>query len=280
MRFASESVMEKKRFNILRRLIPFLILLSGLLFPSCGFIGLLFDGNGDGENSKLYTLQMSYNYWGFPDNISTFSPLVFLFIPLNDENAFEENIFDNAFYVPTFIPEGVVIVEGLEKGPYAVLGYIDEQPFGFPDGQLNMNEVYAFYNMRDFVGSVPYPDYIMVDSSLETWTPHFELNDSFFMDGFVVLSPREGDTVYGEGSGYIHVAGLNFEPMIRTIEIKIDAISQGTFPANQEIFPVNMSIYSDGPHILEIIAYDEFMTPFPFDQPPLNIPVNFIYVAP
>jgi hypothetical protein len=173
-----------------------------------------------------------------------------------------------------------VMVPGLEKGPYAVLGYIDEQPFGSPDGQLNMDEVYAFYDMRDFVGSVPQPDYIMVDSSLETWTPHFELDDSFFMDGFVVLSPREGETVYGEGSGYIHVAGLNFEPMIRTIEIIIDGSPQGTFLADQELYPVNMSIYPSGTRSLDIIAYNESIVQIFFDQPPLNIPVSFNYVAP
>ena len=271
--------MKKRRFNILWRLIPFLILLSGLLFPSCGFIGLLFDGDDEGDNIKYYDLTMSYNYSG-GRMVSTTSPMVLVFIPLDENYQFTDDGFNKATYMPNFISPGVAIVPGLEKGPYAVLGYVDEQPFGSPDGQLNMNEVYAFYYMRDFVGSVPNPDYIMVDSSLETWIPHFELNDSFFMDGFVVLSPREGETVYGEGSGYIHVAGLNFEPMIRTIGIEVNGSPQGTFPADQEIFLVNMSIYPSGTCSLEIIAYDKYLNTVVFDYPPQNIPVNFNYVAP
>jgi hypothetical protein len=228
--------MEKKRFKILWWLIPFLILLSGLLFPSCGFIGLLFDGDDGGDNTKFFDLTMSYNYSGFR-TVSTTSPMVLLFIPLDDN-------------------------------------------FQFPDGQLNMGEAYAFYNMKEFVGSVPQPDYINVDSSIETWIPHFELNDSFFMDGFVVFSPLDGETVYGEGPSLIRVVGLQIEPMIRTIEIRIDAILQGTFPADQEVFLVNMSLYPDGPHTLDITAYDKDMIQVFFDQPPLNMPVNFNYVAP
>jgi hypothetical protein len=271
--------MEKKRFKILWWLIPFLILLSGLLFPSCGFIGLLFDGDDGGDNTKFFDLTMSYNYSGFR-TVSTTSPMVLLFIPLDDNFQFTDDGFSEATYVPNFFSPGVAIVPGLEKGPYGVLGYIDELPFGSPDGQLNMGEAYAFYNMKEFVGSVPQPDYINVDSSIETWIPHFELNDSFFMDGFVVFSPLDGETVYGEGPSLIRVVGLQIEPMIRTIEIRIDAILQGTFPADQEVFLVNMSLYPDGPHTLDITAYDKDMIQVFFDQPPLNMPVNFNYVAP
>lgn len=263
MRFASESVMEKKRFNILRRLIPFLILLSGLLFPSCGFIGLLFDGKGDGENSKLYTLQMSYNYWGFPDNISTFSPLVFLFIPLNDENAFEENIFDNAFYVPTFIPEGVVIVEGLEKGPYAVLGFID---FG-GDGELNMGETYAFYYMRDFISSFKNPQYIMVDSMIEEWKPHFDLDDSFFMNGLFLFSPESGQTLKGVNVGgsvhLIQIAGISIEKSINFLDIYINpplTLLHDDVPVSGQdtwVVSVDMFGFSDGLYTLIVEGWSD-----------------------
>jgi hypothetical protein len=275
MRFTRESVMEKKCFKILWRLTPFLILLSGLLFPSCGFIGLLFDGGDEGDSTRYYEFKMSYNYFGGMI-INSDNPLIFLFIPLDENNALTDNGFENAIWRHEFLNNGVVVIDQMKEGSYAVLGYIESNGIEGP----NMYEVYAFYYMRDFVSSVHNPDYIWVDSSIEDWTPNFDLDDTYQMDGFAVISPRQNDTVHGVDGGYMHVVGLLFDKAIRTVEFIVDGTPQGRFNAGQESFLVNMSIYDTGPLVLDIIAYDQFDNPIPFDLFPFEIPLNFNYVAP
>ncbi len=276
MRFASESVMEKKRFNILWRLIPFLIILSGLLFPSCGFIGLLFDGDdGGGGGTRYYEFKMSFNYFGGM-TIDKDRPLIFLFIPLDEDNALTDNGFENAIWRNEFRDNGVVEIYQMQEGSYAVLGYIESNGIEGP----NMYEVYAFYYMRDFVSSVHNPDYIRVDSSIEGWTPTFDLDDTYQMDGFSVISPRQNDTVYGGDGGHMQVVGLLFDQTIRKVEFWVDGTQQGTFNADQESFFINMSIYNTGPLVLDIIALDQLGLPTPFDLFPFEIPLDFNYVAP
>jgi hypothetical protein len=262
------------------RLTLLLVILIGLLFPSCGFVGLLFDGDDENGAPKYYDVNISYNYTG-GRTVNEDSPLVMLLIPLNSDMQFDDEGFDNATVVPNNFSPGVATVLSLESGAYAILGFIDEFPLGNRDGQVNMGEVYSFFHMKEFVDSITAPDHIWVDQGIETYTPHFELDDSFLMDGFLILAPREGDTVYGEGSGYIHAVGFTVNPNIETIEVIVDAVfSQGFFPASQEVFPVNMSTFGTGPHTLEIIAYDSGMGVVTYDQAPMNTPVSFYYEAP
>jgi hypothetical protein len=270
--------MRKQKLNLVRLLVPFVMVLAVLVFPSCGFIGLLFDGDNDDGGERYYDVQISYNYSG-ARVISEDSPLILLLIPLDSNMQFNDEAFDNATAIPNNFSPGVATLLSVESGPYAMLGFIDEQPFGARDSQVNMGEVYAFYDMKEFVDSISAPDYIMVDSGIETYTPHFELDDSYFMDGFLILSPREGDTLYGEGIGYINAVGFTVDPTIETIEVVVDTFSQGSFPAEQEVFPVNMTTYGTGPHTLELNAYSSSGQIF-YDQPPINTPVNFDYVAP
>jgi hypothetical protein len=253
--------------------------LTCLFLPSCGFFGLLFDGDDDEKNPKYYDIKISYNYFG-ARMVTENTPLMMLLIPLDSSMQFTDEGFDNATVVRNNFSPGVATVLSLEGGAYAILGFIDDEPFGIGDGQINMGEVYSFYYMRQFVDSVPQPDHIWVDSYNEEHTYYFEMDDSYIMDGFLLLSPRQGDTMYGEGIGYIYAVGLQIEPTIETIDIFVDSSPQGSFPADQEIFYVNMSTFGTGTHSLEIFAYDYLGTQIPFDQSPLNLPVNFDYVAP
>ena len=273
--FCIERVMKKNLFKISWRLIPFLIILIGLLIPSCGFIGLLFDGDDEGGGTRYYEFKMGYNYFGGMI-IDSDNPLIFLFIPLDENNSLQENGFKNAIWRHEFNNTGAVIIDQMQEGSYAVFGYIESNGIEGP----NMYEVYAFYYMRDFVSSVQNPDYIWVDSSIEGWTPTFDLDDTYQMDGFSVIFPRQNDTVYGGDGGYMQVVGLLFDQTIRTVEFYIDGTPQGKFNADQESFLVNMSIYSTGSRVLDIIAYDQSDLSIPFDLFPFETPLNFNYVAP
>jgi hypothetical protein len=272
-------VMNTRNKKLLLRLIPFVMVLIGLFLPSCGFIGLLFDGDDEDKSPKYYDIKINYNYLG-GKLVTENTPLIMLLIPLDSNMQFTDEGFDNATVVRNNFEPGVTTVLSLEGGPYAILGFIDDEPFGIGDGQVNMGEVYSFYDMRQFVDSIPQPDHIWVDSYNEDHTYYFEMDDSFIMDGFLLISPRQGDTMYGDGIGYIHAVGFQIDPTIEKIEILVDSSPQGTFPVEQEIFPVNMSTFGTGPHSLDIIGYDYLDNPIIFDQLPLNLPVNFDYVAP
>ena len=274
MGLIGEVSMRGMRYRILWRLVPFL-LISSLLIPSCGFIGLLFDSGKDGKSTQYYDLQMGYDCWG-ELTVDYTKPLSFLFIPLNNNHEFDDQSFDNASYKVVYIPSGVITMESLKEGPYAVLGYIDSDG----DGELSMGEVYAFYYMRDLVSTFRDPDYIMVDSSIGYDMPHFDLYDTYEMDGFAVLYPVPGDTVHGEGLGMIYMVGLKIEETISTVEILIDDIAQDKWPAEQEIFPINMSTKLTGFHSLGIIARDAGGSFVSFDMTPLNVPFDFYYEAP
>ena len=278
-RIHTGRVMNTRTKKLLLQLIPFVIVLVGLLLPSCGFLGLLFDGDDEDKSPKYYDINISYNYFG-ARSVTENTPLMMLLIPLDSSMQFTDEGFEKATMVRNNFSPGVATVLSLEGGAYAILGFIDEEPFGIGDGQLNMGEVYSLFYMRQFVDSIPQPDHIWVDSYNEEHTYYFEMDDSYIMDGFLLLSPRQGDTMYGEGIGYIYAVGLQIEPTIEKIEIFVDSSPQGSFPADQEIFHVNMSTFGTGPHTLEIFAYDYLDNPITFDQPPSNLPVNFDYVAP
>ena len=272
-------MMNTRNKKLMLGLIPFLMVVAGLFLPSCGFFGLLFDGDDDDKSPKYYDIKISYDYFG-GRSVNENTPLIMLLIPLDSNQQFTDEGFDNATVVRNNFSPGVATVLSLEEGAYAILGFIDDEPFGIGDGQINMGEVYSFYYMRQFVDSVPQPDHIWVDSYNEEHTYYFEMDDSYTMDGFLLLSPRQGDTVYGEGIGYIYAAGFRIEPTIEKIEIVVDTFSQGFFPADQELFHVNMSTFGTGSYSLDIIGYDYLDNPITFDQSPLNLPVNFDYVAP
>ena len=190
-------------------------------------------GNGFNARRSLRLINDAYDNDGIMSNgykliIDSDNPLFFLFIPLDENNAFTDKWFENAIWRNEFRDNGAVVIDQMQEGSYAVLGYIESNGIEGP----NMYEVYAFYYMRDFVSSVHNPDYIWVDSSIEGWIPTFDFDDTYQMDGFSVISPRQNDTVYGGDGGYMQVVGLLFDQTIRTVEFYVDGTPQGKFNAD------------------------------------------------
>jgi len=274
--------MKKDFLKISWWLIPFLIILIGLLIPSCGFIGLLFDGDDENDSNRYYDVQISYNYSG-GRTVSTFTPLVLLLIPLDNDMQFTDEGFDNAIYMPNYFSPGVASVLSLESGPYAILGYIDDQPFGSSDGQLNMGEVYAFYDMRDFISSFTNPDFIMVDSMIEDSMPHFDLDDSYTMNGLVIFSPRSGDTLKAVDVGgsvhLIQIGGISIEKSINSLDIYVNppmTLVHDNVPVSSDdawIVSVDMFGFSNGPYTLTVEGWwdanfiDSYSVDFNYESP-------------
>jgi len=236
-----------------RHIAPLFIVLLWVLIPSCGFITVLFDNDGDSDSNISYTIIMTYTYNG-GQIIDETSPLFFLLIPLNENKEFEDGSFDQAGLGSSINDTGAVSFSNLQKGPYALLWYIDAQ---LPQGELNAGEVYSFYNRRDLASSFRYPDYIWVDSSFDGF--HLDLWDDFSLQGIEVVVPVEGETLHGENLGgslhRIFVIGFTFDKTIDTIQFHIDGVSKGGFTPGGEnpwIFSINMYGEIAGWHNLEV----------------------------
>jgi hypothetical protein len=258
----------------------FLLFLCALLIPSCGFIiGSFGDENENGEPDGVYTLRMRYNYSGYA-TVDHTSPLIFLFIPLNENNELEEDSFLQAQPAVAFIPSGIVTLD-LEEGPYTVLGYIDSNN----NSDLDMGEVYAFFYMKDLVSTFRNPDYIWVYSHIDEDAPCFEMGSGYTMQGFYVLFPENNETLYGKAVDdeihFIYIAGLSMTDNIDYVAMYINgapAVPPSMQVQGQEawVIPINMYGYPSSsftPYELRVEAYSSSgleamqIVPFYYEAP-------------
>jgi hypothetical protein len=253
------------------RAAPLLIVLLGMLLPSCGFITVLFD-NDDGEDDRqYYSVEMNYRYLGgFP--ILPFQQVHFLFIPLNENYEFEEGSFDQAESRASAVPTGVVSVD-LKRGPHSVLGFVDSDM----DGQLSMFDPYAFLFRLPLADAFRNPGFFWVDSSIEDNPPYFEMDDMFMMRGVMLLVPKNGETIASQNQN-IPLVGITVESRIDNVQVFVDGSPVGlaeSVPGDDVwSFPVDMSSKTDGWYNIWVDGYDG---PTFIDS---SDTVNFYYDAP
>jgi hypothetical protein len=219
------------------------------------------DGSSDEQDSQeFYTLTMFYRYDGL-ETISFTKPLFFLFIPLDEDNQFKNESFDESVYAPAFLPAGTVSVD-LNRGSYTVLGYVDING----NSGLDPSEVYAFLGRRSFIDSIFGPDSIWVDSLIEDdgFSPnYFQFGDDFQLQSLFIISPGEGETVYGERISptqhSITVFGLSIVQNVDYVAAYVDDLWIGgntlVDSDNAFVSQINLFSISTGSHTLEIRGY-------------------------
>jgi hypothetical protein len=236
---------------------PLLLVSLFVLFPSCGFITVLFDNNDEEDFGRSYQVQMSYRYLGgFP--ISPSNKIYFLFVPLNENNEFEEGSFDQAEARWSAVPMGVVPID-LKRGTYSVLGYVDANG----NNELNMFEAYAFFFRLDLATAFRNPNYFWVDSSIENNPPYFEMDDFHVMRGVMLFVPENGETLIGQDQGGTHLiplVGITIESKIDNVQVYVDGAPVG-IPVSVSgddawSFPVDMFPRTDGWYNVWVDGFD------------------------
>jgi hypothetical protein len=241
---------------------PVCVVFISLSLVSCGFIFGLFDeGSGDKEDSQeFYTFTMFYFYDG-SETISFVKPVFFLFIPLDTNNQFYDESFDESTHAPAFLQAGTVSVD-LKRGSYTVLGYVDING----NSGLDPSEFYAFLGRRGFIDSFFGPDSIWVDSFIEEdgYSPYyFQFGDDFELKPLFIISPADGETVNGEAIGptqhRITVFGLSIVQNVDYVTAYVDDMwVSGNALVDEDnsfVSQINLFGYSTGSHKLEIRGY-------------------------
>ncbi len=250
---------------------PVCVVFISLTIVSCGFIFGLFDeGNGDETDSQeFYTLTMFYFYDG-SETISFMKPIYFLFIPLDVNNQLYDESFDASTHAPVFLQAGTVSVD-LKRGSYTILVYVDING----NGRLDPSEYYAFLGRRDFIDSIFGPDSIWVDSFIEEdgYSPsYFQFGDDFQLKPLFIISPVDGEIIFGEVIGPTHhkitTFGLSIVQNVDYVAVYVDDMwVLGNAPVNEDnsfVIEINMFGFPTGSHTLEVRGYIGTM---PYDEP-------------
>ncbi len=261
------------------RLTILLFASGGLLFgiSSCGFVGALFGGGGNGSGtSDYYALTIDYSYWG-RSAVSVGSPIVFWIMPL-DENGNIIQDTDNPDGGPVrevreaYIPTGSLSMT-LATGSYIVLAFHDSlNKNDMPD----LREPYVLYNDRYFADSTvtPYRDSNGVTQYFVD--PHWDtvdLNDhderiylgfgnqgqKFEWHAVYIASPDDGDYIDAQ---FFTVAGGLFGDWNTTLEVEVDgAPIPGSVTMNDTgdtwYARINTFDFPDQTHGLRVKALDQ-----------------------